>query len=134
MTAKEYLNQAFYLNRQIKAKEKRLEWLREITPGPSMVFSEEAKVKGKPGNSAVENAALKVVDLEEEISSDILRLVELIKEIEAKIRSVDSSEMRTILEMRYLSFMSWEEIAGRMRYHSNHVFYLHRKALSQIHV
>ena len=27
MTAKEYLSQAFYMNRQIKAKERRLEWL-----------------------------------------------------------------------------------------------------------
>ena len=41
MTAKEYLSQAFYMNRQIKAKERRLEWLRDIAPGPSMRFSQE---------------------------------------------------------------------------------------------
>lgn len=47
MDAKEYLSRAFYLHKQIKAKEKRLEWLRDIAPGPSMRFSEEAKVPGQ---------------------------------------------------------------------------------------
>lgn len=132
MDVKEYLSRAFYLNRQIKAKQKRLDWIRDIVPGPSMVFSDEPRVPGNPRNSAVENAALRVVALEEEIAADILQLVEVVKEIEAAIRRIDSIECRTILEMRYLSFMDWEEIAGRMGYNSNHVFYLHRKALRMV--
>ena len=134
MTAKEYLSQAFYMNRQIKAKERRLEWLREIAPGPSMRFSQEERVKGYPRGSMVENAALKVVELEEEIASDILDLVEVTKDIASKIGMVDSIECRTILEMRYLAFMEWDEISARMGYDSNGVYYLHRKALRQVHV
>ena len=129
MTTKEFLSQAFYLNRQIKAKERRLEWLREIAPGPSMRFSEEAKVPGNPANSVVENAAIKVVTLEEEIAEDILHLVDVVKDIERVINRVDSMECRTILEMRSLSFMEWDEIAARMGYDSNGIYYLHRKAL-----
>jgi DNA-directed RNA polymerase specialized sigma subunit len=132
MDAKEYLSQAFYLNKQIKAKEKRLEWLRDIAPGPSMRFSEEAKVPGNHRSSAVENAAIKVVALEEEIAADILRLVDVVKDIEKTISRVDSIECRTILESRYLSFMGWDEIAARMGYDSNHVYYLHRKALRMV--
>ena len=133
MTAKEYLSQAFYMNRQIKAKERRLEWLREIAPGPSMRFSQEEKSKGDPRGSLVENAALKVVELEEEIASDILELVRVMKEIASTISRVDSMECRTILEMRSLSFMEWDEISARMGYDSNCVYYLHRKALRQVH-
>jgi len=132
MDAKQYLSQAFHLHRVIKAKEKRLEWLREITPGPSMRFSEEAKVSGSPRNSAVENAALKVVALEEELAADILHLIDVVKDIEGVISRVESMECRTILEMRYLAFMEWDEIMARMGYDSNHVFYLHRKALKII--
>ena len=63
MDAKEYLSRAFFLNRQIKSKQKRLDWLKDIAPGPSMRFSEEAKVPGNPRSSAVENAAIRVVAL-----------------------------------------------------------------------
>jgi len=129
MDAKEYLSRAFFLRRQITTKQKRLEWLREIAPGPSMTFSEEAKGSGNPRSSAVENAAIKVVALEEEIAGDILHLVDVVKEIDSAIKRLDSIECRTILEMRYLSFMDWEEIAGRMGYSLRHTFYLHKNAL-----
>lgn len=134
MTAKEYLSQAFYMNRQIKAKERRLEWLREIAPGPSMRFSQEEKSKGDPRSSLVENAALKVVELEEEIASDILELVRVMKEIASTISRVDSMECRTILEMRYLSFMEWDEIISRMGYSRSYVFRLHGEALNAIRI
>ena len=134
MTAKEYLSQAFYMNRQIKAKERRLEWLREIAPGPSMRFSQEEKSKGDPRSSLVENAALKVVELEEEIAYDILELVRVMKEIASTISRVDSMECRTILEMRYLSFMEWDEIISRMGYSRSYVFRLHGEALNAIRI
>ena len=134
MTAKEYLSQAFYMNRQIKAKERRLEWLREIAPGPSMRFSQEEKAKGDPRSSLVEEAALKVVELEEEIASDILELVRVMKEIASTISRVDSMECRTILEMRYLSFMEWDEIISRMGYSRSYVFRLHGEALNAIRI
>ena len=134
MTAKEYLSQAFYMNRQIKAKERRLEWLREIAPGPSMRFSQEEKSKGDPRSSLVENAALKVVELEEEIASDILELVRVMKDIASAISRVDSMECRTILEMRYLSFMEWDEIISRMGYSRSYVFRLHGEALNAIRI
>jgi len=132
MDAKEYLSRAFYLHKQIKAKEKRLEWLRDIAPGPSMRFSEEAKVPGNPRSSAVENAAIKVVALEEEIANDIISFVDVTKEISGIISGISSQEQKTVLEMRYLAFMEWEEVAGRMGYTLRHTFYLHGKALGSI--
>lgn len=132
MDAKEYLSRAFFLNRQIKSKQKRLDWLKDIAPGPSMRFSEEAKVPGNPRSSAVENAAIRVVALEEELASDIFHLVDIIKEIDAAIKRVDSIECRTILEMRYLSFMEWDEIAARMGYTLRHTFYIHKNALRNL--
>ena len=129
---KAFLGQVFYLNRQIKAKEKRLEWLREIAPGATVRFSPEAKGPANPKNSMVETAALKVVELEEEIASDILRLVEVTKEVESAIRSVESVEYRTVLEMRYLGFMEWDEIASRMGYCLRYVFYVHSRAVRAV--
>ena len=134
MRNKEYLSQAYYLDRQIKAKEKRLEWLRELVPGPTARYSEEARIQSDPKNSTVENAAVKVVALEEEIAADILRLVDVVRSIEKVIHNVDSIEHRTILEMRYLSFLSWEQITEKMGYGTNTVFRKHREAISMVNI
>lgn len=134
MNAKEFLSQGFYLHRRIKALERRLEWMRDIAPGPTMSFSEEAKGSRDAKNSIVENAAIKVVALEEEIAGEIVHLVDVLKEIDKAIKMVDSIECQTLLEMRYLSFMDWDEISARMGYDSNGVYYLHRKALRLVKV
>lgn len=134
MTRKEFLSQAYYMNRQIKAKEKRLDWLRELVPGPTSRFGEEAAVPGDPKNSAVENAAIKVVTLEEEIAGDILQLVDVVRGIENVIRNVESVEHRTLLEMRYLSFLSWDQITDRMGYGTNTVFRKHREAIDMVRI
>lgn len=134
MNAKEFLSQAFYMNRQIKSKQKRLDVLRDIKPGPSMVFSDEVKIPGDPKRSAVEICAIKIADLEEEIAKDILALVDVVKAINEVIRRVDNIEYRTILEMRYLAFMDWTEITDRMGYSMRQTFYMHRRALQVVHV
>lgn len=134
MNTKEFLSQAFYMSRQIKSKQKRLDVLRDIKPGPSMVFSDEVKIPGDPKRSAVEICAIKIADLEEEIAKDILEMVEVVKTINAVIKRVDNIEYRTILEMRYLAFMDWTEITGRMGYSIRQTFYLHRRALEVVHV
>ena len=58
--AKEFLSKAFYMKRQIKAKQKRLDWLRDIVPGPTVTFSDELKCPATLKNSMVENVAIKV--------------------------------------------------------------------------
>ena len=47
---------------------------------------------------------------------------------------MDSMECRTILEMRYLSFMEWDEIISRMGYSRSYVFRLHGEALNAIRI
>lgn len=134
MTAKEYLSQAFYLDRQIKAKERKLDWLRTIAPGPTVKYGPEQKGSGDPRSSLVEYAALNVVELENEIAADILHLVDVIREIGEAIKRVEPEDCRTILEMRYLAFMTWGEIIDRMGHGDSYVFRRHRYALRQISV
>jgi DNA-directed RNA polymerase specialized sigma subunit len=43
-------------------------------------------------------------------------------------------ECETLLEMRYLSFMRWEEIAAQLGYSQSYIYHLHRKALSLVRV
>jgi len=63
------------------------------------------------------------VALETEINTGIANLMQLKQEIGESIRSINSMECETLLEMRYLTFLGWNQIA-----------HLHRKALSLVKV
>jgi DNA-directed RNA polymerase specialized sigma subunit len=133
MSTKEYLSQAFVLDRKIKYKEKQLDALKSHNGYCSPVISDLPK--GSPSVlSAVERTALKLMDLEEYIRKQIDELVRLENEIQGVISQVNNPEYETVLEMRYLSFMSWNEIATRMGYASNYVFEVHRRALDMVRV
>ncbi len=131
MTAKEYLSQAFILDKRIQVKERRLEWLKSHASYVSTNLNEVVKAS-LSHHSAVEEAVVKIVDLEKELLNDINKMIELKKEIASTIRSVNNIECETLLEMRYLTFMNWEKIASHLNYSSHYIYHLHRKALSLV--
>jgi DNA-directed RNA polymerase specialized sigma subunit len=133
MTIKEYLSQAFYLERKIKSKENQLEYLRvhvvyatpTITDMPKCTSSEKSKM---------ENTLIKIIELESYINQEILKLIILKKDIEHSIKNVNNIACETILEMRYLEYLSWQDVALKLNVSQDHVYYLHRKALELIKV
>ena len=74
----------------------------------------------------------KIVDLQTEINHDIDRLIDLKREMVMLIKSVDNTECQTLLELRYLCFKTWEQIAVDMGYTIDNVYRIHRKALSVV--
>ena len=78
------------------------------------------------------DAIVKIIDLEEEINHDIDALVDLKREIMSTIKSVSNTEYQTILEKRYLCFISWEQIAVDMNYSMQYAFRMHDRALKEI--
>lgn len=132
MTAKEYLSQAFLLDKRITAKERQLESLKAHAAYVS------PQITGMPKNSPsqrsfVEETAIKIADLENWIRSQIDELVRLRREIADAISAINHPEYEPLLEMRYLSFMSWEEIATTMDISLRYVFKQHNKALELVH-
>jgi DNA-directed RNA polymerase specialized sigma subunit len=131
MNKKEYLSQALYLDKRIKAKERQLDWLKDHAVYVSPQISDMPKTP-RAHRSAMEEAVVKIVDLETEISNAITLLVQLKRSIARAIRGINSMECEAILEMRYLTFMSWEEIATQLGYSESYIYHLHRKALSLV--
>ena len=80
----------------------------------------------------MEDCICKIIDLESEINQDMIQLVELKKDIIGRIKAVESTELQTVLDLRYLSYMRWEEIAIELGYGIDNVFRLHRNALDEI--
>ena len=132
-TAKEFLNQGFRINERINSKLEQVAMLRELAVKTSNTLSD---MPGNPnkGRSRVEETLTRIYDLEEDINKDIDRLVDLKKQIMDAIESVKDPQESLLLNLRYLNFLTWEEIAFEMGFTVRNVHMLHSKALKNIKV
>ena len=131
MTARQYLGQAYRLDQRINSKLTQLALLR----GNAMNLTanlKEISIQTSHDNTKMEKTILKIIDQERELDEEIDRLVDLKAEIKKVIDGVENIEYRLILELRYLCFRSWEEIAVEMDYSIDNVFRIHRKALEMV--
>lgn len=130
MTAKEYLNQAYRLDQRINSKLEQVMSLRDLTTKATATMSD------MPGGSRnvykMQDIIGKIIDLENEINADIDQLVDLKREMVSAIKAVEDPEYQTLLELRYLCFKTWEQIAIEMDYSIQHIYRLRDKALTQI--
>ena len=79
--------------------------------------------------SSMADTINKIIDLQYEINKDIDNLVDLKEEISQVIAGVEQTDLRMILEKRYLCFHSWEKIASEMFYDLRWLHRLHGRAL-----
>lgn len=131
MTAKEYLSQAYRLDKRIERKTEERDRLR------ARLEKATAQLTGMPrGGSGTDwtEAAVKVMELEAEISAEISELCRLKREIRAVIDAVEDKRYRDILEMRYESGWRFERIAVEANYTWRHVMRMHREALKAVKV
>lgn len=131
ISAKEYLSQAYRLDQRINAKVDQVASLNALATKCS------ATLTGMPrspntATSTMADAVAKIVDLQAEINHDINYLVDLKREIVSVIKAIEDPEYQTLLEKRYLCFMSWERIAVEMGYSLQHTFRLHENALKKV--
>lgn len=133
MTSKEYLNQAYRIDQRIKSKMDQAASLRDMLTRTNQVMSD---MPGNPNKdrSKLEETMVKIVDMENEINSDIGRLMDLKQEIMAAVKAVDDVQCQMLLELRYLCFHTWEDIAAELNCTVRNVHILHSKALGLVHV
>lgn len=131
MTAKEYLSQAYRLDKRIDSKIEQLKSLNLLATKCTSTLSDMPKSQSA-GNSRLEDTVVKIVDLQEEINRDIDSLVVLKRDIVRRIKSVQNPEYQIILELRYLCFKTWEEIAVQMNCSIDNVFKIRKNALKNV--
>ena len=133
MKAKEYLSQAYRLDQRIDAKIEQVMSLRNLAAKATSTLSDVAP-SGTRNVHRMEDIIMRIFDLENEINADIDILVALKREIVSTIKSVPNLEYQILLELRYLCFKPWEQIAVEMGYGIDNVFRLHQKALKDLEV
>ena len=131
MTAKEYLSQARLLDQRINIRLEQVTSLRNLAAKASSTLSDVAP-SGTRNVHRMEDIIIKIIDFENEINADIDRLVALKREITGVIKAVPNLEYQTLLELRYLCFKSWEQIAIEMNYSIQHIYRMREKAFKEI--
>ena len=133
MTAVEYLSQAYRLDIRINSKLEQVASLNDLAMKATSVATVMPHNPNK-GASTMADTIDKIIDLQEEINRDIDTLVDLKAEIVTVIKAVGNTEYQTLLEKRYLNYMSWESIAVDMGYSIQHLYRLREKAYAEVRV
>lgn len=131
MTAKEYLGRAYRIDGRINAKLEQVSALRELATKATSTISDMPR-NSSPNPHSMQNIIDKIIDLESEINSDIDALVNIKQEVVTTIKRVDNQEYQTLLELRYLCFKSWEQIAMELGYDLRWIYRLHQRALAVV--
>ena len=111
MTKKE-LSQLYWLKSEIERDKERLAELESAAqPGAQ-------KITGMPSGAGVSdkigNYAAEIADLRGIIEANISRCFYELNRLNRYISSVDDSQMRLILSLRYVSGLSWQQVAFGM--------------------
>lgn len=131
MTAKQFLARAYWLDRRIEKKTEEIERMRSRLERITAQITDMPR--GGSGGDWTDLVA-KVHEREEAIRGEIAELVEVKKQIAVAIAAVEEPRYRTLLELRYRSYLSFERIAVEMNYSWRHVIRLHDEALREVHV
>ena len=115
MDAKEYLSQAYRLNDLIKSNEQEIADLNELKCSLGGIdYSKDRVQTSSSGDAGFTKIVAKITDLERIIREDTERMLTLKLNIRESINAVPDNEQRLALKLRYLNFMSWDEVAEQM--------------------
>ena len=131
MTAKQYLNQAYRLDQRINSKLEQVMSLRDLTTKATATMSDMPS-GGTRNVYRMQDIIAKIIDLENDINADIDCLIDLKREMVTVIKAVKNPEYQTLLELRYLCFKTWEQIAVDMGYEIRYLHKLHNRALEHV--
>lgn len=131
MTSKEYLAQAYRIDQRINSKLEQIVSLRELATKATYTLS-DTPPSGSRNAHSMEGIIVKMMELENEINADIDVLIDLKKEIMSIIKKINNPEQQTLLELRYLCFKTWEQIAVDMGYSIQNAYKVHDRALENI--
>ncbi len=113
MTAKEYLNQAYWLDRRINSKLEQLSALRDMATKTTSIMSDDVVSRTRNVHS-MQDVIAKIIDMQAEVNADIDRLVDLKRDIMQVVKAVDNPELQTLLECTLYTLLSEQCISQAM--------------------
>lgn len=110
---REELNELYWLNKEVEDLQNRLQELEETCGVGSAKIDNE--IHGSGGKSdPVERLTIKKIQLKNRIYETMLLILEEKEKIEKFIETIPDSKLRTIVRLRNIDLMTWEEIGNFM--------------------
>lgn len=133
MNKKEYLWQAYLLDKRIKADMDEVVRLRELaTSVSSLRYDREYVQTTRSIEAPFVKALIRVMDLEAKINTEITLLISLKEQILDVISKLESVDEQMILRYRYMSNMTWEDIGKELHAGVRTVIRWHGNALEHL--
>ena len=88
--------------------------------------------KGGHRQQDLSDVIIRIETLKDRIDKEIVKSIKQRLEIENTILAVEESKERTLLRLRYIEILKWEEICVKMKYSWKQIHRLHAKALERI--
>ena len=129
MTAKEYLKQIEALDIKIRQKQYQLDCLKETAGGNAAIRYDKLNVQITVAPDMMERNVLRMVELEEKIWADKLKMETLKDQIIDQIQSLEDERYIDLLFRRYVKYQKFEQIALDMSYDYVYIRELHGEAL-----
>lgn len=133
MTAKEYLSQAYRIDKDIHDMLEEVSVLRSMATKTTSIITDMPRSATK-NTSGLEDTVIKLMEREEALDKEIDRLVDLRAEICDAIQTVDDWEERRVLYLRYIGYRDWTVIAEEMHIGLRQIYRLHGRGLKKISV
>lgn len=110
MRAKDYLNQISKIDRLIENKIAEMDQWKAIATGTTS-YSEGDRVQSSGSKEKMADAVARYLDMENEINSEIDRLIDIKQEVISTIEQLQTDEY-DILHKIYVQFKSFQEVAA----------------------
>ena len=134
LAAKEYLQRAYILEKEISACQAQLERLRAVAEAARTarpVNGGRSGASGKPGDRLASIVA-DIADYEGWLIVSLGRYIGIMRDIGERIGALDDGVHKLVLMKRYLCYEKWKKIASDLNYHVSHVMRVHGEALEII--
>lgn len=129
---KEYLNQIRELDRLIDSKQERLSELYAMISSPKAIRYDADRVQTSLPGDQMAAVVAKIIDIQNEINTDIDRFVDLEEEIMQIVRKLKNPEEIALVKMKYFEYKSIRQIARETYRSKRTVQRIHKRALKKL--
>lgn len=129
--AKRYLQQIRHYDSRINTKIEEMHRLKAMVTKITPTLKQDV-VSGGGSQDKLSDAVAKIVDLEAEINREIDCYVDARKAVTRTIGKVGDMKLQDVLNMRYVQFKTFEQIASEMNYTYRWVCIMHGRALQEV--
>lgn len=131
MTNKQFLRQAYRLDDLIKSNQREIESLKILMVGvksPSLSHNSNACSKTDK-NASFTRIIEKISVLETNIIEETEKFLEIKIQIRKSIDNMKNVDEKLVLKLKYLEFMTFEEVAESLNYSISQIHRIHKNAL-----